>query len=67
MNDAAQKTEADRQATATAGPAAMAVALATAPTKAAQDQNHGRGGIYTVTNGVRKRVGGTAQTSVKKD
>ncbi|WP_313569936.1 hypothetical protein [Comamonas terrigena] len=45
----------------------LAVVSAAPATQAAPDQNHGRGGIYTVVNGERKRIGGTAQTNVKKD
>lgn len=35
---------------------------------ATPDENHGRGGMYTVVNGVRKRMGGTkaADTQPKK-
>lgn len=65
--NAIQKTEAAQQATAATGPGALAVVSATAPAQAAQDKNHGRGGLYTVANGVRQRVSGTAQTPVKKD
>ena len=41
-----------------------AAALATAPAAApaapkAPDQNHGRGGMYAMVNGVRQRVDGT--------
>lgn len=54
-------------AQAAAGPSDLAVVSAAPAAQAAQDQNHGRGGIYTVVKGVRQRLGGTAQTNVKKD
>lgn len=54
-------------AKAAAGPSDLAVVSAAPAAQAAPDQNHGRGGIYTVVNGVRERIGGTAQNHVKKD
>lgn len=54
-------------AKAAAGPSDLAVVSAAPAAQAAPDQNHGRGGIYTVVNGVRQRIGGTEQTKAKKD
>lgn len=54
-------------AKAAAGPSDLAVVSAAPAAQATLDQNHGRGGIYTVVNGVRERIGGTAQNHVKKD
>lgn len=67
MSNAPKKNEAAQPATAATGPDAVAVVSAAPASQASKDPHHGRGGIYTVVNGVRQRVGGTVQTSVKKD
>ena len=78
MSLANAKTEKGTPSTAAAGAtSAVAVVQPTPATQGTQahggeqilpkDLNHGRGGIYTVVNGVRQRVSGTAQTPVKKD
>lgn len=68
MSFANGKTEKGASAKAATGAStAVAVVSATPTAQAAQDKNHGRGGLYTVVNGVRQRAGGTAQTTVKKD
>ncbi|MBD9530918.1 hypothetical protein IB233_04610 [Comamonas sp. CMM01] len=54
-------------AKASTGPSDLAMVSAAPAAQAVPDQNHGRGGIYTVVNGVRQRIGGTEQTKAKKD
>lgn len=61
-NDKSTATTAPGAATGASDLAVVQPAPAAAPAK---DPNHGRGGLYTVTNGRRERIDGTASTTAQ--
>lgn len=61
-NDKSTATTAPGAATGASDLAVVQPAPAAAPAK---DPNHGRGGFYTVTNGRRERIDGTASAPVQ--
>lgn len=64
MSKTNEKTAQQTQAAARAD--GVALVPAAPASQAATDAFHGRGGLYTVVDGARKRVGGTEQP-VNKD
>lgn len=70
MSKPNEKTTPAPQAQAASGTGDLAVVQSAPPAqepKAGPDKDHGRGGLYTVVNGVRQRVGGTEHASVTKE
>lgn len=70
MSKTHEKTTPAQQTPAASGAGDLAVVQ---PAPAAQipkvepTQDRGRGGLYTIVNGARQRVGGTKRASVNKD
>ncbi len=58
MSKTDDKTSPGPQAKPASGAADVALVQPQAPAKAT-DTDHGRGGLYRLVNGVRKRIGGT--------
>lgn len=55
-----------QQTQAAAGADGVALVPAAPAAQGAKDEFHGRGGLYTIVDGARQRVGGTVQP-VNKD
>ena len=64
-----EKTTPAPQAGAATGGSELAVVQSAPPAQAATgpDAHHGRGGLYTMVNGVRQRVAGTQSQFEKKE
>ena len=63
MSKTNEKTAQQTQAAARAN--GVALVPAAQASQAAKDHFHGRGGLYTVVDGVRQRIGGTKQPLTK--
>lgn len=70
MSKTNEKTTPAQQAPAASGASDLALvqpAPAAAAPQVQPEQHHGRGGLYTIVNGARQRVGGTERASVNKE
>lgn len=65
MSKPNEKNTASAATSAATGAGDLAVVQPAQAVAPAKDPNHGRGGFYTVTNGRRERVDGTASATIQ--